>query len=231
MKNLSRPLRLIAALVLAPSMPTQAQDPVTAGFVNLVNLIPSDKPCKIGLGGKDVVPGGLASAQATGWFIVPTGTHQITLEVQGYATGSGAVELAPTQSSMFVIFLEANAKPNPDGKPVVPKVKIKRFEAIEDKGGFFLKLASLCPGENSFLIGPNPFALKTFQETEVPNWNGGGFKISRDQSVIGQVLPELEKDPFYLFIGTDHAGKYCTTLVRASKQDLPPWMKEKKSTP
>jgi len=231
MKSLFNSIKFTIALIIVSSSNVIGQETTSHGFVNLVNLIPSDKPCKIGLAGKDVVPGGLASSHSTGWFIVPSGNMQLTLEAQGYAPGTGTVDLAPMQSSIFVIFLESNVKTNPDGKPVIPKIKLKRCEAIEGKEGFYLKLLSLCPGETTFLIGPNSFTLKTFQEAEVPNWNGGGFKVSRDQSVIGQVLPETEKDPFYLLIGTDHAGKYCSSLVRASKQDLPPWMKEQKPKP
>jgi hypothetical protein len=231
MRNLFKSFTIPLAVMIALSSHIGAQEPASHGFLNLVNLVPGDKPCMIGVTGKDVVPGGLASAQSTGWFIVPAGNLQLTLEVKGYDKGTGAVDLSAMQSSLFVIFLESSGKTNAEGKPLPPKIKLKRCEAIDGKSGFFLKLVSLCPGENTFLLGLNPMTLKLFQEAEVPNWNGGGFKISKDQAVIGQVLPELEKDPFYLFVGTDHAGKYCTTLVRASKQDLPPWMKEKKPTP
>lgn len=231
MKNHFNLLWLSFLWLLASASQLIGQESTNFGFVNLVNLIPGDKPCRIGLAGKEVVPGGLASSQSTGWFIVPSGNLQLSLEVEGYAKGSGAIDLSTMQSSVFVIFLESNIKPSAEGTPVVPKVKLKRCEAIEGKSGFFLKLVSLCPGENTFFLGPNPLTLKLFQEAEVPSWNGGGFKITRDQATIGQVLPETEKDPFYLFIGTDHAGKYTSTLVRASKQDLPPWMKEKKPNP
>lgn len=231
MKSLCNSIKLAVTLLVASSQLGLGQDSETFGFVNLVNLIPGNKPCKIGLAGQDVVPGGLASAQSTGWFIVPSGSLQLSLEVEGYDKGAGNVDLSAMQSSVFVVFLESSGKPIIEGKPVRPRVKLKRCDAIEGKDDFFLKLVSLCPGENTFLLGQNPFTLKHFQEVEVPGWNGGGFKISRDKVVIGQTQAELEKDPFYLLIGTDHAGNYSTVFVRASKQDLPPWMKDKKKNP
>lgn len=208
-----------------------AQEDETHGFLNLVNLVPAAAKCKISLTGKDVVPGGLASADATGWFIVPTGSLSISLEIQGYETSSGNIDIADMQSSVFVIFLEPNPRKDKDDKPLPPKIKAKRCEALPAQKGFYLKLVSFCPGDKTFTIGSNLLSLKLFEEVEVPKWSGGALKILLGQESIGITHPEIEKDPFYLFVGTDHAGKYCTTLVRAGNQTLPPWMKTKTPKP
>ncbi len=206
-----------------------AQEEETHGFLNLVNVVPGAAKCKIGLTGKDVVPGGLTSAEATGWFIVPTGSLPLSLEIEGYETGSGNIDIADMQSSVFVIFLEPNPRKDKDGKPMPPKIKAKRCDALPAQKGFYLKLMSLCPGENTFIIGPHQLNVKLFESAEVPRWAGGAFQILHDEKPIGVTHAELEKDPFYLFVGTDHAGKYCTTLVRAGIQKLPPWMKKNKT--
>jgi hypothetical protein len=51
---------ILAVLGLSP---LRAQTDVEQGFLNIANLAPSDKPCKITIAGKDLVPGGLKSIE------------------------------------------------------------------------------------------------------------------------------------------------------------------------
>lgn len=224
----------VAFLATAILGPLAAQETPTAyGFLNVVNATPWEKPCKIELAGKDLNPDGLAAATATGWFMIPTGNSGIVLNAEGLDKASGSVDVAEGQSQLLVIFLEPNPRKDPDGKPLPPKMKIKRCNALDNdlaKSGFYLKMISLCPGENRFVIGQKPFVSKLFEEVEIPNWSGGGFEINFNQKPIGQISMESEKGPFYLFIGTDNLGKYCSLTVRAEKQGLPPWMQKAKKT-
>lgn len=230
MKSLFKVLITSVCLVFAGN--GLAQDtPATYGFLNLINLVPGQNPCKINLTGKDVVPGGLAAAQSTGWFIVPTGNMSLSLEIEGFERGAGNVDITDAQSSLFVIFLEPNRQLGPDGKPLHPKIKMKRCDPLEKKSGFYLKAMSFVPEENRFIIGPQSINLKFLEAADVPKWGGGGFKITNNQQPVGESLPVTEKGSFYLFLGTDHVGKYCSVLVRAEKQDLPPWMKQKTAKP
>ncbi|MEO8616614.1 MAG: hypothetical protein ABI600_15835 [Luteolibacter sp.] len=221
---------IVAAILLAFTTRSLSQDTQTYGFLNLVNLVPSDKACKITLTGKDVVPGGLASAVATGWFIVPTGNIPLNLEIEGFDSGIGNIEVADAQSSIYVVFLEPNSRLDKDGKPLHPKIRIKRCEPLATQSGFYLKVMSFCPDENRFLLGTKPINLKLYEAAEIPKWSGSPFKITHNQQTAGETLPVTEKGSFYLFFGTDHSNNYCSVLVRAESQVLPPWMKQKKPT-
>ncbi len=225
MKNRSSILpRLFGFLLFVLPAVCFAQEPETYGFLNIVNLIPGEKPCDIVLTGKTLVPGGLAATTASGWFLVPPGNLSISLGMEGFDKASGNIDLAAMQSSIIVIFLEAppasKNELNKDNAPR-PKLKLKRFEIFGDTSTYALKLASLCPGENKFSVGPNPFDIKLYSSLDVPKWTGGGFQVSKAGSVVGSIPQQYEKGPYYLFVGTDHADKYCAVAVSAEKQDLP----------
>jgi hypothetical protein len=201
------------------------------GFLNIVNLVPGSVPCKIGVAGQDAMPGGLPSGQATGWFIVPSGSSTLELTIEGYADASGALDVPVGKSSVCVVFLQPTPGVDSKGKPARPRIRFKRCDALPEGKAFSLQFMSLCPEETSFVIGTKPITIKMLETVEIPKWNGGGFKILRNQTVVGEVPTEFEKGAFYLFVGTDHAGKYCSTLVRAENQTLPPWMKKKPEQP
>lgn len=194
------------------------------GFLNLVNLVPGSTPCKIRIADKDAMPGGLPPARSTGWFIVPAGSHTLNLSIEGYAAASGALDLPVDKSSVCVIFLQPTPGVDSKGKPARPRIRFKRCDALPVGKGFSLQFMSFCPEESSFVIGNKPVSIKLLETVEIPKWSGGGFKIMRNQAVVGEVPTEHEKGAFYLFVGTDHQDKYCSTLVRAENQTLPPWM-------
>jgi hypothetical protein len=216
------------ALLILASHDCLAQDQTIHGFVNLVNLVPSDKPCKIHLAGEELMPDGLASARSTGWFIVPAKATSLSVQIEGFRRSSGGIEITENQSSVYVIFLEPNPRTNKNGKPIKPKIRVKRCDALPAaEKRFHLKVMSFCPGENDFLLAQNPITLSLFDSIELPKWSGGGFPITINQTPVGEVSQVSEKGSFYLFIGTDHAGRYCSVTVEADRQQLPPWMKKK----
>lgn len=233
MKNLFSPIKvLIAILSLGIAPGGVAQEPARYGFLNLVNLVPGEKNCKISISGKDVVPEGLPASQSTGWFIVPAGAAAMGLQVEGFDNASGSIDIVDTQSSIYVIFLEKSRSVDKDGKPLRPKIRIKRCDALAaPETGFQLKAMSFFPEENRFLIGQESVNLKLFDAVAIPKWAGGGLKVTHNQKLVGTSLPETEKGSFYLFFGTDHADQFSCALVRAERQDLPPWMKQKDSKP
>lgn len=219
---------ILAVMASIPGLSTAQEE---HGFLNIVNLVPGGVPCKIGVAGQDAMPGGLPSAQATGWFIVPAGSSTLDLTIEGYEAVSGALDIPVGKSSVCVVFLQATPGVDSKGKPARPRIRFKRCDALPAGKGFSLQLMSFCAEETSFVIGSKPFTIKMLETIEIPKWNGGGFKILRNQTVVGEVPTEFEKGAFYLFVGTDHAGKYCSTLVRAENQTLPPWMKKKPEQP
>jgi hypothetical protein len=204
-----------------------AQDP-EHGFLNVANIVPSDKKCKITIMGKDLVPGGLNGVESTGWFIVPAGEHPMSLEIEGYKPASGVITVTANMSSLYVIFLQQiGEKKDKEGKEIPPSVRIKKCEPFEQTKGFFLKAMSLCPDDERFDIGPHALRVNLFGTQEITGWNGGAFKVTHEKNEIGGCAGSQEKGSYYLLLGTDHHGKYCSLLVRNEKQELPPWMQKK----
>lgn len=228
MKNPSDPspgrlLVRMLAMIAALTGIAGAQD--GSGFLNLVNLIPGDSPCKIRIADKDAMPGGLPSARATGWFIVPAGNHTLKLAVDGYAAASGALDVPVGKSTVCVIFLQPAKGLDAKGKPPRPRVRFARCDTLAAGKGHLLRMMSFCPEETRFQIAGKSISIKLMETVDIPGWSGGGFKITRNGSLVGEVPTEHEKGAFYLFVGGDHQEKYCSTLVRAEAQTLPPWMK------
>jgi len=217
---------ILAVLGLSP---LGAQTDVEQGFLNIANLAPSDKPCKITIAGKDLVPGGLKSIESTGWFIVPVGEHPMVLEIEGHKKASGVITVSPNLSSLYVVFFQQiGEKTDKEGKEIPPQVRIKKCEAFEESKGHLLKAMSVCPDEERFDIGPHVLRLKLFGTEEVAGWNGGAFSVKHGNDVIGSCSGSAEKGSYLLLMGTDQKGKYASLLVRNEKQELPPWMKKEK---
>lgn len=216
---------LLTSLLSAFSLFAQETE---QGFLNIANVAPTDKPCKITIMGKDLVPGGLKGVDSTGWFIVPAGEHAMTLQIEGYQPASGTITVKPNLSNLYVVFLQQlEKKVDKDGKEIPPEVRIKRCAALKDAGSHYLKAMSLCPGEERFNVGPHVLDLKLYGMEEVTGWNGGAFTVKLGNKNIGSCSGSQEKGSYMLLFGTDHKGKYCSLLVRNEKQELPPWMKQK----
>lgn len=199
------------------------------GFLNLVNLVP-EKNCDVRIGAVNAMPGGLKPGTSTGWFIVPAGSHSLALGVEGLRDASGTMTVADGQSAVGVIFLEAPREVDEDEGPAKPRIRFQRCEVLPVAKGFSLQLLSFCPGGSEFRIADKPFVVEFRKSLEIPGWGGGAFKLYRNGKAVGEIPTEHEKGSFYLMVGTNHSGSYCSTLVRAEAQTLPPWMKEERKS-
>lgn len=208
---------LLAAFVFCVPALT-AQEEETYGYVNIVNLIPAETPCKIEIGGKDLVPEGLKSGDDTGWFLLPVGSRSIEISHGELDEASGKLEIEDSKDNLIVIFLERPATPKKEGKEVPPKIRIKSFPTYESKG-FGLRIASTCPDNNRFHIGPHKFDLKPFIGEAVKGWTGSPFEILHGGEKIGRVKGSAESGSFYVFVGTDHKGNFVTALASSDNHE------------
>lgn len=152
----------------------------------------------------------------------------MTLQIEGYQPASGTITVKPNLSNLYVVFLQQlEKKVDKDGKEIPPQVRIKRCAALQETKTHFLKVMSLCPGEERFNVGPHALNLKLYGMQEIAGWNGGAFAVKHGNKSIGSCSGAQEKGSYMLLLGTDHKGKYCSLLVRNEKQELPPWMKKK----
>jgi hypothetical protein len=213
-------------IVLFPHL-AQAQE-AGSGFLNIANMVPAEKSVNISVMGKELVPGGLKSIDSTGWFIVPAGTHALSLACEGFKSAGGDITVNDNASMLYVIYLEASKqKVDKDNKPIPPQLRIKRCPALELKKSHYIEVMSVCPTEEPFVIGNNTILLEPFVSKEIPKWSGGAFTAQHLNKEIGSCAGSQEKGSYQLLIGTDHRGKYSSLLVRSETQELPPWMKKK----
>lgn len=219
---------IAALLISALTLIGGAQD-MEHGFLNLANMVPNAKACKVTIDGKDLMPGGLKSIQATGWFIVPKGAHQLTVEIEGYKTAKGSVTIDPDETVLYVIFLQQiGDKKDEDGKERPPEVRIKRCGPQAYDKGHKLQVMSFCPEPEQFQIGSQQINLELFGTQDMPTWNGGAFNVMHKNKVIGGCPDSQEKGGYILLIGSNHKRTCAALLVRNEKQQLPPWMKNKR---
>ncbi len=200
------------------------------GFLNIANLVPAEKSVNISVMGKELVPGGLKSIESTGWFIVPAGTHALSLASEGCKSAEGNITVTDNASTLYVIYLEPSKKTSDDdNKPLPPQLRIKRCPAFAVKKGHYIEVMSVCATEEPFVIGKKNILLEPFVSKEIPGWAGGAFTTEHLNKEIGSCAGSQEKGSYQLLIGTDHRGKYSSLLVRSETQELPPWMKKKQN--
>lgn len=220
---------IVFLLLTIAFMLTSAAQEIEQGFLNLVNMVPNYKPCAITIGGKELVPGGLKEVSSTGWFIVPKGSHAMTLEIDGIKSAKGTVTLDANESVLYVIFLQQiSNKKEENCKLPPPELRIKRCTPMAGKKGHQLQVISFCPETENFQIGPNQLTLELFGTQDIPNWNGGAFNVLHREKTIGSCAGSQEKGAYTLLIGSNHKRTLAALLVRNEKQELPPWMKPKK---
>ena len=195
------------------------------GFLNVVNLIPSSSSCEINLAGKVLVPDGLKAAMETGWFMVPIGSQAISINHLEYKKFSSSFSVIEGASNLIVIYLQANERLQPNGKPSPPLIRFASFPAFASKG-FTLKAVSMFADTNRFQFAQEMIEMGFSKITDVPKWTGGGFQIQHHGKIIGSVSRGRERASYMLLLSTDHQGKHLTTLVNADIQSLPPWMKK-----
>jgi len=211
-------ISLLLAVFVASVSVLSAQDEEKYGYVNIVNLIPADEPCGIEIGGKELVPGGLKSGDDTGWFLLPVGSPAIGITHGELDKASGKLEIEDSKDNLIVIFLQPPAAPKKDEKKVLPNIRIKSFPTYESKA-FGLQIASTCPDDNRFQIGPHRFDLEQFVAEPVTGWTGSPFEVLRGGEKIGRVAGSAEAGSFYVFIGADHKGRYVVALASSDNHE------------
>jgi hypothetical protein len=221
MKSLIKISALFASL-LASIHAAEAQ---SYGFLNVVNLIPSSARCEIILAGKIVVPDGLKAGAETGWFMVPIGSHPISLKHRDHKTYSSDISITEGASNLIVIYLKSIERLQPDGKPFAPQIRFASIPTYASKG-FALKAVSMVPHSSHFQLARETIELEFLKVTEIPKWTGGGFQIQYHGKIIGEVARGRERASYMLLLSSDHQGKYLTTIVNADPQKLPPWMQK-----
>jgi hypothetical protein len=209
---------LIASAMIAMGW---AQQPEVS-FLNFANMVPNAKACKISFDDKDLMPGGLKSIEATGWFMVPKGSYKVTVEIEGYKPAKGSITTNPDESLLYVIFLQQiGDKKDEEGKVRPPEVRIKRCPALEQGKGHTLQVMSLCPEPEQFKIGSQTLNLELFGTQDLPKWNGGAFNVMHKEKVIGANTDTQEKGAYTLLIGSNHKRTCSALLVRNEKQQRP----------
>lgn len=222
-------IQAIAALLVSALTHTAWSQDMEHGFLNLANMVPNAKACKVIIDGKDLMPGGLKSIQSTGWFIVPKGAHQLSVEIEGYKSAKGSINIDPDETVLYVIFLQQiGSKKDDAGNERPPEVRIKRCGPQPYAKGHKLQVMSFCPEEELFEIGSQKINLALFGTQDMPTWNGGAFDVMHKNKVIGGCPDSQEKGAYILLIGSNHKRTCSALLVRNEKQQLPPWMKPKK---
>lgn len=230
------PFSLFAALCLLATG-LHAQEGDGYGFLNIVNLIPGEIPADVTLAGKELIPGGMKSADFTGWFVIPGGTKTITIALQkqedetpALAKASGSIEVGEGLSNVVAMFLQPDPRVKPDGTPYPPKIRIKSFPTFASKG-YGLKFVSTCATDKRFQIGPLKLDSKPLQPIEIQKWSGAGFEMTYNGKAIGKTAGSSEPGSFYLFVGDGEDGGFMTVLTRSDPQKTPPWMKKEKNQP
>jgi hypothetical protein len=215
----------ILAAFMAMTAAAHAEELDRYGFVNVVNMIPSNTNIEIQLAEKKLAPNGLKPAVETGWFMVPVGAQPITISHANHKKVSTAIAIHEGVSNLFVIYLEPQARALVDDKPLPPKISIAVIPAYE-ASGYAIKAISLLPETNHFQVSKETIELEFKKITEIPNWSGGEFQIKHDGKKIGEVGRYRERAAYLLLVSTDHEAKLLTAVVSADAQKLPPWMKK-----
>jgi hypothetical protein len=151
------------------------------------------------------------------------------LEIEGYKSAKGSVNIDPDETVLYVIFLQQiGEKKDANGKERPPEIRIKRCAPQPYEKGHKLQVMSFCPEPETFQIGSQQINLELFGTQDMTTWNGGAFDIMQKNKVIGGCPDAQEKGAYILLIGSNHKRTCAALLVRGEKQQLPPWMKDKR---
>lgn len=215
----------LAAIFAIVSLPLSAEKIKEYGFLNIVNLIPSEAPCQIELADKPLLPKGLKSATETGWFIVPAGQPPIILSHPNHPTHRAKIPIADGLSQVIAIYLEPSESPQSDTQPNPPKIRFALLPGFESKG-YGLKIVSTFPNTSRFKFGTNTLELEPLKSTALKSWRGGGFQVHYQGQPIGAIHRDLPRASYYLLLSTDPQGNHRITFANADLQKLPPWMRK-----
>ena len=215
---MKRPFSLL--ILLATAILTNAEEkPVRYGFLNVVNVIPGKVSCEIELAGKELVPGGLKASSETGWFMLPTGKHAITIARAGHLRKKADIEMTEGTSKLIVIHAE------PAADVELPAIGFTTLPAYPSKG-FGLKFMSTCATGGTFQIAKKKFEAERFEIVTIPDWSGGGFQLQHLSKLAGTIARGRDRASYYVLVADDAAGSYLVTIVNADLQQLPPWMEQ-----
>ncbi len=184
------------------------------GALNIVNLIPSDSPCEVLLGGKRAMKNGLKPGQNTGWGAVPVGNISLEISQGDLEKQSGSLRIEKDIRQLIAIYLEPAKKKKSDGSLESPRIRIKSFPTFGSER-FGLRVATTCQADNRFQIGPMRFDLDRFKPKDIPNWNGSGFDVRHKGKSIGYIEGESDAGSYYLLIGSDNEDRMVTAVVSA----------------
>lgn len=201
------------ALLFAVTCLAFSQEEEDFGTMNILNLVSSETSCEVTLGGKSVMPDGLTSGNTTGWFYVPAGQHQMNIEHPDFGNASGPVAIPKDSTQVVVIFLQPSARKKPDGTPMPPDLRIRRFPAFETARGFALKAVSMLEEPTRYTIGPNTFTFEKATPIDIPSWNGGGFTIAHGNETIATVTNREDRGSYYVFFSPNPDGKHLAGIV------------------
>ncbi len=211
---------LIAAIFVSHAF---AQDKQSHGFLNVVNLVPSDTVIHITLADKKLVPSGLKAAEQTGWFMIPAGSARLEIGHADYQKHRAPLTIHDGVSQIIVIFLRYADPPKTAKADETPALQITSLPAYASKG-HGIKAVSLIQNTQAFQFSKYQLELEYLNISEMPNWTGNTFEIKHNGKKIGEIDRSRERASHYLLLATNGKDKYLTTLVNADVQRLPPWM-------
>lgn len=217
MKTLYKALPLLCFIFAQ----AKAQEDQEFGTLNILSLVSSPTSCEVTLGGKTVMPEGLSSGNSSGWFFIPAGDHQMNIEHPDFKKASGSISVAKDSTEVIVIFLQPTTRKKPDGTPMPPNLRIRRYPAFETSKGFALKAASMQETPERYQIGETSFNFEKSTAIDIPKWNGGGFSISHSGKVVATVPNREDKGSYYLFFAKNPDGKHLAGFVLSNPIVVP----------
>lgn len=198
------------------------------GFLNFANVIPGETPCEILVNSTNPAKQGLKSSTHTGWFLFPAGSCSFSVKAEGFEEIKGEMTIEEGIGSLIVIFTEKDPAAETGAKPVPRVLRTKSFPTYQSKGRE-MRFVSLCEAEHRFQLGALSLEVERFRITPIPSWTGAGFELKKNGQSIGKISTTREKEPFYLFAGSDVEGNYAAVLVFAGKPGVPAWRKKKRA--
>lgn len=214
--------RSLLCLSILLGSPALAQDaPQAFGTLNIISLISDAAPCEVTLAGKKLNPEGLKTADITGWFFIPAGSHIMHIQHPTLGEIDGTIEVAQGSTQAIVIFLHPSKRTQSAGKPLPPDIRIRRFPAFQTPKGFALKAASMLVEPTRYTIGPDTFTLQKAKPIDIPKWNGSGFTVAFSDQPIASIPSSEDSGSYYLFLAENPDGKHTSALVSADPIAIP----------
>ena len=210
-------LTLLLGLSLARAQ--TPKPPPEPGFLSLLHAVPGTQACKISIGGTELNDRGLRPGESTGGLILPSGPHEVSLEIQGLPPATGTVEVAPNHSSSYAIFLHIRTNPK-----TLETEKSLRLHRLTDRarGKHHLDLVSLLPAKATFELANRKITTDPLRPMRVEGWNGNPLSVKLRQQPIGAI--EADEAGSYLLVIAQNAEQQVRAFThRHVRHQLPPW--------